>query len=101
MASDVETFKRNLRASLKKNEEAFEGKYKDQLDELLGLSREEIDRLTPDVTDMETYDRLITVVKEASRMNLRQAELKTQIQSLGEVAVQIAKKSASLAKLFV
>jgi hypothetical protein len=101
MAEDLDSFKRALRDRMKKNREAFEGKYGEQLNELLGLSREEIDAITPGVTDLEIYDQLITVVKEASRANLRQATLKAQIEALGGVAVEIAKKTGSLAKLFV
>jgi len=101
MAEDIEAFRRSLRASLKKNREAFEGKYAEQIEGLLGLSREEIDLITPDATDMETYDQLVTVVKEASRANLRQAELKAQIEALGETAIAIAGKVGSLAKLFI
>ena len=100
MAQDLEAFRRRLRDSLKRNREAFEGKYADQLNELLGLSAEEIDKITPDATDREAYDQLVTLVKEASRANLTQAQLKTQIVALGDTAVAIAKKVGSLAKLF-
>jgi hypothetical protein len=99
--ADLEAFRRDLRSDLKKGREAFEGKYADQLNELLGLSREEIDAVTPDATDLAEYDRLIAVVREASRHNLTQAQLKSNITALGEVAVEIAKKSAKLAALFV
>jgi hypothetical protein len=84
---------------MKKNREAFEGKYADQLNGLLGLSRDEIDAITPGTTDLEIYDQLIAVVKEASRSNLTQAQLKSQIKALGETAVAIAKKVGSLAAI--
>jgi hypothetical protein len=99
--NDTDDFRRRLREELRKNREAFEGAYKRELDSLLGLSREEIDRVTPDGTDLEVYDQLITVVKEASRTNVSQAELKTRIQELGDVAVSIAKKVQPLARLLV
>lgn len=99
MAQDLETFRRSLRSSLKKNREAFEGKYAEQLEGLLGLSREEIDAITPDVTDLQIYDQLITVVKEASRANVTQAQLRSQIIALGETAVVVAKKVVSLAAI--
>jgi hypothetical protein len=54
----------------------------------------------PDKADLETYDRLIEVVKEASRVNVKQAELKQRIEALGSVAISISKKVAGLAKLF-
>ena len=60
-----------------------------------------IDTMTPDVTDLQAYDALITVVKEASRVNLGQAQLKRQIARLGSVAVSIASRVPSLAKLLI
>lgn len=93
---DVNEFKRKLRKKMAENREAFEGEYKDQLNDLMGLSREEIDAITPGNTDMEIYDQLITVVKEASRANLSQAQLKQQIKKLGEIAIKIADKVPSL-----
>jgi len=98
---DIEEFKRRLREKMAENRQAFEGLYKDELNGLMGLSRAEIDAITPDLTDMEIYDQLITVVKEASRMNLAQAELKSRIEELGEVAVAIARKVPTLAALFI
>ena len=66
----------------------------------MGLSRDEIDAITPDATDLQAYDQLISVVKQASRHNLNQAELVNRIKALGGVAVTIAKKSAGLAAMF-
>jgi hypothetical protein len=90
-----------LREILRRNHEAFVGKYAKEIDELLGLSRAEIDAIVPGTTDLEVYDQLVTVVKEASRGNLSQAELRSRIETLGEIAIGIAKKSATLANLFV
>ncbi len=98
--SDIEAYRQRIRRRLKEGREAFLGKYKDELNVLSGLSRDEIDQITPDLTDLQKYDELITVVKEASRVNLSQAELKKQIEDLGEVAVEIAKKVPTLAALF-
>ncbi len=89
-----------LRRILEENHKAFVGKYKDEVNDLLGLSRDEIDEITPDATDLEAYDRLITVVKDASAKNLKQAQLKERILQLGGIAVSIAKKIPKLAALF-
>ena len=52
-------------------DEAFDGAYKTELEGLLGLSKAEIDAITPsDTTDLATYERLIAVVREASRKNV-------------------------------
>jgi hypothetical protein len=94
-----EKMRRELRAIVRKNRIAFEGDYADEIDELLGLSREEINAITPDGTDLATYDQLIEVVKDASRKNLSQAQLKARVKELGEVAVAIARKVGTLAAL--
>jgi 2-C-methyl-D-erythritol 4-phosphate cytidylyltransferase len=92
----LEEFKARLQSKVSENREAFEGTYKNQITELMGLSKSEIDDITPGTTDMEAYDQLITLVKEASRANLSQAELKQGIEDLGEVAIKIAGKVTSL-----
>jgi hypothetical protein len=96
---DIRAFRKDLKNDLKAGREAFEGEFADELNELMGLSREEIDAITPDATDLQEYDRLIAVVKQASRHNLSQAQLADNIRALGDVAVRIAKKSGKLAAL--
>ena len=91
-----EEFRERLRQRVQENRQAFEGQYKEQINALMGLSKTEIDAITPDTTDLQIYDQLITVVKEASRANLAQAELKSRIEELGEVAIKIAEKVPSL-----
>ncbi len=98
---DIEAFKKKLRERAAENDIVFNGMYKDEINELLGLSREKIDIITPDTTDLKVYDQLVTVVKLASAANIAQAELKNRIMELGDVAVEIAKKSVKLAKLFI
>ncbi|KPJ86699.1 MAG: hypothetical protein AMS17_11290 [Spirochaetes bacterium DG_61] len=90
---------RELDALLALSHQAFVGKYGREIDELLGLSREEIDEITPDLTDLEIYDRLLSVVKLASKNNISQAELGKRIRALGEVAVRIVKKTKGLYNL--
>ena len=92
----ADEYRKKLEERAKRNREAFKGKYKDELNALMGLSKEEIDKITPDNTDMEIYARLISVVKEASAENISQAELKAGIEALGEIGVKIAKKIPAL-----
>jgi DNA-binding transcriptional ArsR family regulator len=88
-----------LRKLAKKADESFNGEYKNELDALLGLSKDEIDFVTPDTVSSRTYSVLLKVVEEASRKNLTQAELVEDIKELGDVAVKIAKKIPKLASL--
>ena len=99
-AAALEAWRRKVRADLKKADEAFKGDYADELSGLLGLSSEEIDRITPDATDLEAYHQLITVVQAASRLNVSQAMLRSQIKTLGATAIEISRKVPQLAALF-
>jgi hypothetical protein len=90
-------FRQRVRRALDYADQSFRGKYREEMDALMGMSREEIEAITPDVTDLRVYDALITVVKEASRVNLAQADLRARIEELGEVAVAIARKVPGLA----
>lgn len=78
---------------------AFNGKYKLELNELAGLSKEEIDAVTPGTTDLKMYLVLTQVVEQASRNNLSQAQLAEDIKELGDLAVKIARKVPRLAAL--
>ena len=42
---DIEEFKRKLKEKMLENRKAFEGEYKNQLNDLMGLSRDEIDAI--------------------------------------------------------
>ena len=92
-------YRARVREAMKRADEAFRGQYAEQINGLLGLSRVEIDELTPDATDLQTYYQLIEVVKEASRVNVEQAELVNPIEALGELGVRIGKQVPSLALL--
>lgn len=96
----LEDMERELEEILQRNHEAFVGTYANEINELLGLSRAEIDAITPGTADLEVYQALVEVVKEASRRNVAQAELKARIEQLGEVAIKIAKNVTGLAGLF-
>ena len=95
----IEEYRRKLEERARVNREAFKGKYKDALNELMGLSKSDIDAITPDTTDLETYAQLISIVKEASADNIDQAELKNRIVALGEVGMEIAKRIPALIDL--
>jgi hypothetical protein len=95
-----ELYRRRVSAAMERADEAFRGKYAAEITALLSLSKEQIDAIAPGEIDLRTYDVLIEVVKEASRVNLAQAELVKRIEAMGEVAVEIAKKVPRLAALF-
>ncbi len=98
MADPNDDFADALNESLARADEAFRGKYGKELKALYSLSQADLTAIAPQVTAMETYAKLIEVVKEASRRNASQAELQKRIMALGSVAMSIAKTVASLAK---
>jgi len=98
---DLDSFRQELQTKAKENRLAFEGQYREEIQGLLGLSREDLDQITPSTTDLETYDQLITVVKKASAANISKAELKNRVMELGEVAISISKRVPKLAALFI
>lgn len=71
---------------------AFNGLYKNELNQLVGLSKAEINAITPDTKDLEIYAVLIKVVEKASRDNESQARLAENIKTLGDVGIEIARK---------
>jgi hypothetical protein len=97
---DLQGFQDDLEQQLKNSRGSFNGLYKNALNDLTGLSKDEVKAVAPELDDMQQYDELITVVKEASRINLEEAKLKDEIVKLGTVAVKIAQKVPSLAMLF-
>ncbi len=78
---------------------AFKGAYRDELNQLEGLSGEEIDSVIPGTTDLMVYSVLVKVVEQASRENRSQASLIADIKELGDVAVNIARKVPRFASL--
>lgn len=78
---------------------AFSGLYTNELKQLKGLSKEEINVILPASNSMQTYQALVEIVEKASKDNLAQAQLISKIKSLGTSAIKIAKKIPSLAIL--
>ena len=71
-------------------------KYQKEINQLKGLSQEEIASITPDTQDNLA---LIKVVEQASEENLSKVQLVENIKALGDVAVKIAKKIPQFAEL--
>lgn len=83
----------------KEADAAFNGEYKAELDKLAGLSRDEIDSIVPGTEDLRVYSVLVKVVETASRKNVTQAKLASDIKELGGIAIKIAKKVPKLAAI--
>jgi hypothetical protein len=71
-------------------------KYQQEINQLKGLSPEEIASITPDT---DAHAALIKLVQQASDENLSKAQLVNNIKALGAVAVKIAKKIPQFAAI--
>lgn len=88
--SNLSELQQLLENDFEEIEGAFKGIYKDELERLSGLSKEEIAAISTS-PNMVVYEKLKKVVQQASARNLSQAELKQNIEKLGNIAVEIAK----------
>lgn len=100
MSIDMEVCENALDENLQYNADAFKGRYRVQLHELLGLSDQEIEEVCPRKQAAQAYNLLIAVVSEASRKNQSPAVLADLIRSVGDNSVKIAKLVAGLATAF-
>lgn len=78
---------------------AFDAQYANELKQLKGLSTEEINAILPDTNSAQVYQELISLVEKASKENMAQAQLISNIKKLGDVAIKIAKKIPGFDKL--
>lgn len=92
-------FRARVKSAMQRSHEAFQVDYAEAIDGLQTLSDDEIAMLCPTSADLASYMKLMAVVEEASRMNLAQAELRGHIAGLGAVALRIAGRVPSLARV--
>lgn len=52
-------------------DKAFDAKYKDQLDALKGMSKEDLEAITPITTDPDILNKLIKTVEQAAKIIYR------------------------------
>ncbi len=75
---------------------AFNATYQEELNQLKGLSPEDIASITPNIKE---YTALVSVVEKASKENISKAQLVENIKGLGKIAVTIAKKIPQFSEL--
>jgi len=88
--------KADLKRKAKKTTAKVERLLADELSALKEVTRTDLEKLRPKITDEETYQRLIDAVEESTRRNESIAQLKSRVEKLGAKAVEIAKKIAGL-----
>lgn len=93
---------KNLRKSLK-DLAAASSRHTDEileeeLQSLLSASTGQLEALRPQVADMETYNRLMAVVEEATRQNKQTAQLKALLMKGGSKLLNVGKLAGKLLK---
>ena len=93
-------FKEQIEDAAARNRAAMTSEYQISLRNLINLSPEEIDSVTPDSSDdFAIVYNLLVIVADASKRNLPKSELAARIKEFGIVTVEIAKKDPILASL--
>ena len=82
-------------------DDAFDGKYGKELKQLHALDEDQIISITPDTEYFKVYSVLLKVVEDASKKNLSQAQLASNIRNIGKLGVEMAKKVPTLAALLI
>lgn len=94
--AELDAFDKMIQQDAANVDAAHDGLYARQIADLLALSGQLETTGTIGVVPTVDYSKLVGVVEAASAMNISQAELSSRIQSLGRVAVEIAKKVPGL-----
>ena len=100
MSTDTAVLNEALDNDLHYTPDAFKGRYRVQLHELLSLSDDEIAQACPGKQAAHYYNIVIAVVSEASRKNMAPTRLADLLRSIGEDTVKIAKLVTGLAAAF-
>lgn len=98
---DLDAILADMDRAADRAEKALAGKYGEFYKQLRALSPEEIETITPGITDQVVYEKLMALVQQATQQNLDQAALVERVKALGDTAIAIAKKTASFAKYMV
>ena len=71
---------------------AFKAQYGAELEQLKGLSEEEIAAITPGTEGQEAYATLVQVVDQASKENLDKAQLASNLRAGGGMVLNLARR---------
>lgn len=94
--SNSQDFKQQLREMAAASSRQADDILDEELQTLLSMTRDQLDELRPQVTDEETYNRLIEIVEEATRNNEQIAQFKARLMQGGSKLLKIGKTAALL-----
>lgn len=96
---DLDRMFAEMDAAADRAERTLDGRFGAVYRELRNLSPEAVDDITPDTSDQREYERLMTLVQQATDQNMDQAQLVERIREMGDVATKIARRVASLSDI--
>ena len=86
----------DLRKKSKKSRDRADAITNEDLEILIDAREVDLEMLRPDISDEETYDALIAIVKNSIKRNEDLATLKERIEKLGAVGLKVVKTVISL-----
>lgn len=89
----------DFKKAFNRADQEFKSQYADVIRDMKTRPKNEVELLLPDVQEQALYDELIPIVEKAKEDNLDAAQLRQNIQALGEKALWVAKKVPELAVL--
>ena len=96
MSNGNEDWQNEMREAAKKAAKDTDQELSVQLAALQQMSASNLEKLKPQITDKEAYDKLIQAVAESTRRNESLAQLQQRITTLGSAVVTVAGKAAKL-----
>ena len=94
--TEREIKKEKLRIKSLRSRQRADELLEDELQALQNATRTDLENLRPNITDEETYNKLIAAVEEATRRNEDLAQLKARLEKLGSTAISVVRKAARL-----
>ena len=96
--SDKEELKEKLRKKSAESAAKADILLEKEFNSLMKVTRTDLELLRPKIKDQATYDKLISIVEEATQSNMDLATLKERLETLGKKGIQIVKEIAGLLK---
>lgn len=96
MADDTEDIRARFRKAAEKAAGETDAELADEISALNERTTVDLEELKPQVSDPESYDKLIAAVEESTAKNESVAQLQTRLIGLGKGVVKVAKEAAKL-----
>lgn len=90
------TLKDDLKKASEKSVEETDALLLEEYNALLKATKSDLAALKPKISDQEMYDKLVSIINDATADNLSLAEFQQRLESLGTGALQLGKEVVNL-----